>query len=87
MKQITTTHILPNKRNQTMKFGQLIGYNMRNIFLEKAYTECGGEASLRHFSEKSKLSISLDQQSEMLYSLLLLYAQVKLYQNISKTSC
>ena len=69
-----------------MKFGQLIGYNMRNIFLEKVYTECGGEASLRPFSEKSKLSISLDQQSELSYSLLLLYAQVKLYQNILKPS-
>ena len=69
-----------------MKFGQLIGYNMRNIFLEKVYTECGREASLRPFSEKSKLSISLDQQSELSYSLLLLYAQVKLYQNILKPS-
>ena len=26
-----------------MKFGQLIEYNMRNIFLEKSYTKCGGE--------------------------------------------
>ena len=24
-----------------MKFGQLIEYNMRNIFVEKSYTECG----------------------------------------------
>ena len=44
-----------------MKFGQLIEYNMRNIFLEKSYTECGGETSPRPFSEKLKLSISLDQ--------------------------
>ena len=48
-----------------MKFGQLIEYNMRNIFLEKSYTKCGGEFSLRHFSKKSKLSISLDQQSKV----------------------
>ena len=27
-----------------MKFGQLIEYNMRNIFLEKLYIKCGGEA-------------------------------------------
>ena len=27
-----------------MKFGQLIGYNMRNIFLEKSYTNGGGES-------------------------------------------
>ena len=26
--------------SHTMKFGQLIEYNMRNIFLEKSYTEC-----------------------------------------------
>ena len=44
-----------------MKFGELINYNMRNIFLEKSYTECGGETCLRPFSEKLKLSISLDQ--------------------------
>ena len=24
-----------------MKIGQLIEYNMRHIFLEKSYTECG----------------------------------------------
>ena len=26
-----------------MKFGQLIECDMRNIFLEKLYTKCGGE--------------------------------------------
>ena len=26
-----------------MKFGQLIEYNMRNIFVEKSYTKCAGE--------------------------------------------
>ena len=35
-KQTITVLILPDisqsKRNQTMKFGQLIEYNMRNIF-------------------------------------------------------
>ena len=44
-------HILPNisrsKGNQTMKFGQLIDYKMRNIFLEKSYSTFGGEASPR----------------------------------------
>ena len=34
-------HILPNisqsKGNQTMKYGQLIEYNKRNIFLQKFY--------------------------------------------------
>ena len=71
-KQISTIHILPNfsrsKGNQTIKFGQLIKCNIRNIYLEKSYTKCGGETSLRPFSEKSKLNISLDQQSKVLYS-------------------
>ena len=56
-----------------MKFGHLIKYNIRNIFLGKAYSRCGGKASPGLFSKKSKLNISLDQQSEMLYSLFLLY--------------
>ena len=38
-KQTTVTHILliisRSKGNQTMKLGQLIKYNLRNIFLEK----------------------------------------------------
>ena len=46
---------------QTMKFGQLTEYNMRHISVEKQYTKCGGETIPRSFSEKSKLSISLDQ--------------------------
>ena len=49
------------KDNQTMKFGQLIEYNMRNIIFEKSYTKCGGETIPRPFSKKPKLSISLDQ--------------------------
>ena len=36
-KQTTAIHILPNisrtKANQTMKFGELIEFNMTNIFL------------------------------------------------------
>ena len=50
------THIEPNiprnKGNQAMKFGQLIEYNIRNIFLEKSYSKCGGEASHRPFYKK-----------------------------------
>ena len=53
--------IARNKDNQAMKFDQLIEYNTRNIFPEKSYTKCGGEAIPRPFSEKSKSSISLDQ--------------------------
>ena len=45
---------LRSKGNQTMKFGQLIEYNMRNIVLEKSYIKCGGGTIPRPFSQKSK---------------------------------
>ena len=54
-------NISRSKGNQTKKFGQLIDFNMRNNFLEKSFSKCGGETSLRPFSEKLKLSISQDQ--------------------------
>ena len=55
------SNISRSKGNQTMKFDKLIKYNVRNIFLEKSYTGCGGETIPRSFSEKSILSISMDQ--------------------------
>ena len=54
-------NISRSKDNQTVKFGQLIEYDMRNIFLEKSYTKCAGGTSPRPFSGKLKLSISLGQ--------------------------
>ena len=54
-KQTIVIHILRNisrsKGNQTKKFGQFIEYNMRNIFLEKSYTKCGGETICRPLSK------------------------------------
>ena len=71
-------HILPNisrsKGNQTMKFGQLLEYNMRNIFVEKSYTKFSGETIPRPFFEKLKLSRSLPK---VLYSLFLSYAKLR----------
>ena len=62
-KQRIAMHILPNisrsKDNQAIKFGQLIEYNMKNIFVEKSYTKCAGETIPRPLSKKSKLTISL----------------------------
>ena len=55
------------KGNQAMKFGQLIEYNLRNIFLEESYTECDGETILRPFFKRSNLSTSLDQYPKVLY--------------------
>ena len=64
-KQTIVIHILPNisrsKGNKTIKFGQVIKYNPRKIFLEKLFTKCSKETSPRRFSKKSKLSIYLDQ--------------------------
>ena len=54
-RQTIAVQILPNiskcKSNQTMKFGQLIKYNMNNIFPENLYTKCGREATTRPFSK------------------------------------
>ena len=62
--QTIVIHILSNvsrnKGNQTMKFGQLMEYNMRNIILEKSNKKCGGETSPRPFYGKLKLNTSLD---------------------------
>ena len=44
-----------------MKFGRLIEYNMRNIFIEKSNTKCAGETIPRPLSKESKMNISLDQ--------------------------
>ena len=49
--QTISIHIIPNvsqsKYNQAMKFGQLIEYNKRNIFLQKLYGKWGRETSPR----------------------------------------
>ena len=63
---IAMLYISRGTGNQTMKLGQLMEYNMRNIFLEKSYTKWGREASRRPFYKKPKMEISLDQESEML---------------------
>ena len=64
-KQAIAIHILSNisrsKDNQTMKFGQLIEYNMRNIFLKKSCTKLGEEINPRLFFINAKLTISLNQ--------------------------
>ena len=48
-----------------MKFGHLIEYYMRNIFLEKVYIKCGEKTIRRPFSKELKLSISLDQSLDL----------------------
>ena len=60
-----------------MQPDQLIEYNLRSIFLEKSYTKFGGETIPRPFSRKSKLGIYLDQYSQVLYILFLLFAKLR----------
>ena len=54
--QTIAINMLPSisrsKGNQTVKFGQLIECNTRNIFPEKSYTKCGEENIPRPFSKK-----------------------------------
>ena len=61
-KQTIAIHILPNisrsKGNQTIKFRQLIKYNMRNIIHTKNMVQ---KLVLDPLSGKLKLTISLDQ--------------------------
>ena len=63
--QTIAIHKLPNisrnKGNQAMKFGQLIEYNMRNIFVEKSYIKCVWETIPRPLPKIWKLSISVYQ--------------------------
>ena len=63
-KHIITIHILPNifrnkgkSDNETWSVDRIY---MKNIFLEKLYAKYDGKIIYRSFSEKSKLSISLD---------------------------
>ena len=85
-KQTIAIYVLPSisrsTGNQTMKFDQLIEYNMRTIFLEKSYTKCHGESIPRPFSKRSKLCISLDQQSKVLQFVFIL-CQTEGYRNIA----
>ena len=75
----TLVSISRSKANQTRKYGELIEFNMRNIFLEKSYTKCDRES----FSEKLKLSISLNQQSKVLQSLFSLYAKLRAIETLN----
>ena len=70
-----------SKSNQTVKFGQFIEHSMRNIFLDKLYTKCGGKIIRRPFSKKSKLSISRDMQ------FVFVVVQVEGYRHIVKLNC
>ena len=67
-----------------MKFGHLIEYKMRKIFLEKPHTKGGKETNDRPSFRETNLSIYLNQQSEVSYNLFLLNFKDEDYQNILK---
>ena len=79
------TNISRSKGNQAIKFGQLIEYNMRNIFLEKLYLKCAVDTILRPFSKKSKLSIG--SLVKCFIQFVLIVYQVEDYRNILKLTC
>ena len=54
-------NISGSNEKKAMHFGQLVEYITRSNFVEKSYTKCAGETIRRTLSEKSKLSISLDE--------------------------
>ena len=64
-KKAISIHILTNisrsKDNQSMKFGQLIEYNMKNIFFLINQTKNVVEKLFPDPNKKSKLSKSADQ--------------------------
>ena len=60
-----------SSRSHDIKIFVLNFRSCRNTTQRFRYTKCDGDTIPRSFSKKSKLSISLDQYSEVLYSLLL----------------
>ena len=74
----------PCKDNQTMKFGQLIELNMRNIFSKHTQNV---KKLVPDTYKKTEFSIGLDSQSKILCRLFLLYDRVKGYEIILKVRC
>ena len=60
---------------------------MRNIFLEKSSTKYVGKTSPTPFSEKLKLSVSLNQWSKSFIQFAFIVCQVEGYRNTLKLSC
>ena len=55
------TNISKTKGNQAMKFGHLIKYNTRNVFLEKSNKNVDAKLLPDPFLKQSKLRTPLDQ--------------------------
>ena len=89
--QIITIHILFNisssQCNQAMKIGQLIEYNIRNIFIEKLYTKYGGEASPRPFHKNQNWTYLWTNSLKCYKVCFYCMFKSKVYQNIFKLKC
>ena len=64
-----------------MKFGRLIEYDIRNIFLEISYSKCGAKTCPRPFSGKSSI-LWIDTLKSVF-----IISQVEGSRNILKLSC
>ena len=82
----TLPNISRSKGNQTMKIGQLIQYNRKNVV--ENHTQNVPEKLFRDpYPNKSKFSLSVDQQCKVLNSLFVLYANLRAVEIIIKSSC
>ena len=62
-------------------------HNIRNIFLERSHTKCGGVTSLRLFSEKIEIENISGSIVWSFIQFVFVVSQDEDYQNILKLSC
>ena len=60
---------------------------MKNIFLEKSYTKCGGETILRPFSKKIKVEHISGSIVLSFVQFIFIVCEVENYRNILKLNC
>ena len=77
-------NISRNKEKQALKFGQLLEYKIRNVFIAKSYNKMWWRNYCQTFKKKKKLRISLDEVHKFVFSFFPLYVHIKGYQNIFK---
>ena len=70
-----------------MKLGQLLEYNMRNIFIKKSYTQCAGETIPRpNLFKKMKIKCISGSIVQSFIQFVFIICQVEDYWNILKLS-
>ena len=79
-------NISRSKGSQTMKFGQFMEYNLRNIFLEKLWTEFR-ETITRPFSKNIKIEYISGSMVWSFTQFVFIIWQVQGYRNILKLNC